>query len=224
MPQGIDFPGEVLLVPSAVLPVLLSSNAKLKRAEDLIIASGLLMLMLPVMLLGALCVKLNSPGPVLFSQLRRGRDGEIIQIWKFRTMYRDASDELCQRQSVRNDPRVTPVGAFLRRHSLDELPQLFNVIRGDMSLVGPRPHALGMSIEGQLVDELVPLYRKRYLVKPGITGRAQTNGCRGQLDTFEKAVKRIEQDLYYIRNWTLWFDLKILSRTVLCLLKDDEAY
>jgi lipopolysaccharide/colanic/teichoic acid biosynthesis glycosyltransferase len=199
-------------------------KAKAKRAEDLIFALVLLVITLPVMLVCALAIKLDSRGPVLFSQRRRGKNEKIIRIWKFRSMYLEASDELCRRQSAPDDPRVTRVGAFLRRHSLDELPQLFNVIRGEMSIVGPRPHALATSVDGRPVEDVATSYRKRYSVKPGITGWAQINGCRGQLDTIEKVVKRVDLDCYYIANWSLSFDIEIIVRSAPCMLKDDAAH
>jgi lipopolysaccharide/colanic/teichoic acid biosynthesis glycosyltransferase len=224
MQKSVAIHGTAIVGTGDTQLLLVDPKAKLKRAEDLVVASVLLVSTFPVMLLSALSIKLDTRGPILFSQLRHGRDGQIIRIMKFRSMYFEASDELCERQSVRNDPRITRVGAFLRRHSLDELPQLLNVIRGDMSLVGPRPHALAMSVEGHPVEDVVPFYRERYSIKPGITGWAQINGSRGQLDTIEKAAERVELDLYYVRNWSLKLDLKILFRTVFCIFKDDEAY
>jgi len=171
----------------------------------------------------ALAVKLTTPGPVLFRQRRVGQDGEVIEVLKFRTMYADRCDPNAAQQTRRNDPRITPVGRFLRRFSLDELPQLLNVIGGSMSLVGPRPHALGVKA-GAIVLDTLPHYHARHNVKPGITGWAQINGCRGALDSAEKAQQRIVHDLYYILNWSLLFDLRIIKRTAWVILFDRSAF
>jgi lipopolysaccharide/colanic/teichoic acid biosynthesis glycosyltransferase len=172
----------------------------------------------------AVAIRLDSPGPVLFWQWRRGLHGKPIRVYKFRSMYNDLEDKACKQQTTPHDPRVTRVGRFLRRHSLDELPQLFNVLRGDMSLVGPRPHALEMSVNGQPLECVTETYRYRYSIKPGITGWAQVNGCRGQLNTIEKVVRRVEHDLHYIQNWSLILDLKILTLSVACTLGDEAAF
>jgi polysaccharide biosynthesis protein PslA len=202
----------------------LNRSARMKRAEDLIVALLLLVLTFPVMLLSALAIKLDSKGPILLSQSRRGQNQEIIRIWRFRSMYFEASDQSGRRQSTFDDPRITYVGAFLRRHGLDELPQLFNVICGDMSIVGPRPQALDASVDGDLVEVRGVSERTRCSVKPGITGWAQTNGYWGKPDTMENLAKRAEHDLYYIRNWSVWLDMKILIRTASCVLRDDVAH
>jgi lipopolysaccharide/colanic/teichoic acid biosynthesis glycosyltransferase len=195
-----------------------------KRIEDLLLSLLLIFLIGPLMIVIAVAIRLDSFGPVLFWQWRRGLQGKLIRVYKFRSMYNDLEDKACKQQTTPHDPRVTPVGRFLRRHSLDELPQLFNVLRGDMSLVGPRPHALETSVNGQPLECITEAYRYRYGIKPGITGWAQVNGWRGQLNTIEKVVRRVEHDLHYIQNWSLILDLKILTRSVACTLGDEAAF
>ena len=167
----------------------------------------------PLLLIIAVAIKLDSPGPVLFRQKRRGLNNQPFMVFKFRSMFVHLSDIEASRQTTRNDPRVTRVGKWLRRLSLDELPQLLNVLRREMSLVGPRPHALNMRIEGELLDVASGDYLLRYSVKPGITGWAQVNGVRGEVVRLEDLRKRIEYDLEYIRRWSVRFDLKILFLT-----------
>lgn len=205
-------------------PPLGSAAICLKRAEDLLLSTLLLLPAAPLMLLAGLAIRLESRGPVLFRQPRHGLSGAEIEVFKFRTMYADCEDRLASRQTSRGDPRVTRVGAFLRRHSLDELPQLFNVLAGTMSLVGPRPHAPETTAAGQRLELAIADYRRRYRVKPGITGWAQVSGCRGNLDTLEKAVQRVERDLYYIEHWSLLLDLWIVARTIRSVLHDKEAF
>jgi putative colanic acid biosynthesis UDP-glucose lipid carrier transferase len=191
-----------------------------KRIGDLV-ASGILLIFLAVpLLLIALGIKLTSSGPALFRQRRYGLDGREIRVWKFRTM-QVCEDGSAAVQAIRNDPRVTPLGALLRQTSLDELPQLFNVLGGTMSLVGPRPHpnALNEQFRSQ-----VDGYMLRHKVKPGITGLAQVHGCRGETDVPEKMEKRIELDLRYIRDWSLWLDFKILLQTPWAVLSQKNAY
>ena len=163
---------------------------------------------------GAILIKLDSPGPVLFVQKRFGFNNEVIGVLKFRTMHIDRADPSGAQRTVRNDPRVTRLGRILRWLSFDELPQLINVIRGDMSLVGPRPHAVAMKAGDRLYGEAVERYLHRHRVKPGITGWAQVSGLRGEVDTLEKAHARVAHDLYYIEHWSPWLDLKILLKTV----------
>ncbi len=182
----------------------------LKRVEDVCLASVFIMLTAIPMLLIALAVKLSSPGPVLFRQRRHGEDGREFWVLKFRTMG-VMENGASVKQAQRNDPRVTPVGRFLRRTSLDELPQFFNVLRGDMSLVGPRPHAIA---HNELYRTKILEYMRRHKVKPGITGWAQVNGLRGETDTLDKMVARVEHDLHYVRNWSIWLDVKIVFLTV----------
>lgn len=187
---------------------------------------GLLALALlwPVMALVAIAIKLDSRGPVLFRQNRYGFNNELIEVYKFRSMYVDQADAGAAKLVTKDDPRVTRVGRFIRKSSLDELPQLFNVLKGDLSLVGPRPHAVSAKAGAVLYNDAVKNYFARHKVKPGITGWAQINGWRGETDTHEKIAKRVEYDLYYIDNWSVLFDLSILLKTPLALLKTDNAY
>ena len=185
-----------------------------KQLEDRLLASFILLLIMPVMLAIALAIKLDSPGPVFFRQRRWGFNNQLIEIYKFRTMYHDMKDQNAEQLTRRNDPRVTRVGAFLRRTSLDELPQFINVLRGDMSVVGPRPHALAAKADGLLYQDAVREYAARHRVKPGITGWAQVNGWRGETATLEQIEKRVEHDLFYIDNWSILLDLKIVLRTI----------
>jgi putative colanic acid biosynthesis UDP-glucose lipid carrier transferase len=186
-------------------------NILFKRLEDLVIAGLVLILASPVMLAIALGIRFTSPGPVIFKQWRYGLDGQPIKIYKFRTMTA-CEDGYTFEQATRNDPRVTPLGSFLRRTSLDELPQFFNVLQGRMSVVGPRPHPMAMN---ETYRKLVPGYMLRHKVKPGITGLAQVNGFRGETETLEKIEKRLEYDLEYHRKWSLLLDFQILGKTIL---------
>jgi len=187
----------------------------LKRLEDYAVASIMLLMLSPFMLLIALAVKLTSRGPMLFSQPRYGFNNQQINVYKFRTMYTDYVEAPgVLNQATRGDPRVTPIGRFLRRTSLDELPQLFNVLNGTMSLVGPRPHADGTRAADVLFEDAVAEYAARHRVKPGLTGWAQVNGWRGETDTLEKIQRRVEHDLFYIENWSLRLDMKILLLTL----------
>jgi undecaprenyl-phosphate galactose phosphotransferase/putative colanic acid biosynthesis UDP-glucose lipid carrier transferase len=183
----------------------------LKRAVDIVLAGGALIVFSPLMLITALCITLDSPGPILFRQTRNGFSGKSFNILKFRTMG-VMEDGPVIRQATRDDPRVTRLGRILRRTNLDELPQLVNVLRGDMSLVGPRPHAAAHNGE---YEQRIATYAFRYHVKPGITGWAQVNGYRGETKTVDLMEKRIEHDLWYINNWSIWLDIKILLRTAL---------
>jgi putative colanic acid biosynthesis UDP-glucose lipid carrier transferase len=199
---------------------LFGVDGVVKRCADLILASVALLAAAVPMGIIAIAVKLSSPGAILFRQRRYGLDGREIQVWKFRSMQTcDNGPDI--KQATRSDPRVTAVGAILRRTSLDELPQLFNVIQGSMSLVGPRPHA---NAHNEQYRALIRGYMLRHKVKPGITGLAQINGCRGETDTIDKMTRRIEWDHHYIRSWSLWLDLKILIKTVLVVLKQEQAY
>ena len=182
----------------------------LKNLEDRILSALLMIVVLPVIGIIAVAIKLDSSGPVFFRQRRYGFNNNAIVVWKFRTMHHKPDDESVVPQATRNDPRVTRVGRFLRRTSLDELPQIFNVLTGEMSLVGPRPHAVAHNEQyAKIIDD----YLSRHRVKPGITGWAQVNGLRGETDTPEKMRLRVQHDLYYIDNWSFIFDLKILALT-----------
>jgi Undecaprenyl-phosphate glucose phosphotransferase len=195
-----------------------------KVLEDKIIGSFLLVFMLPLMIFIATAIRIESPGPILFRQKRRGFQHNLFMIYKFRTMYHEMADPSAEKLAVPNDARVTRVGRWLRRLSLDELPQLINVVRGDMSLVGPRPHAVNARAADQLYQEAVDEYASRYRVRPGITGWAQINGWRGGTETVEKLKKRVEYDLYYIENWSLTLDFKILWLTALRGFWHPNAY
>jgi Undecaprenyl-phosphate glucose phosphotransferase len=200
-------------------------NFVAKWLFDRIVGGILLFLALPVIAICAIAIKLDSKGPVFFKQKRYGFNNELIEVYKLRSMYVDQADEKAAKLVTKGDPRVTRVGRFLRKTSLDELPQLINVaIKGNLSLVGPRPHALHAKAANQLYDEVVDGYFARHRVKPGITGWAQINGWRGETDTSEKIQRRVEHDLYYIENWSVLFDLYILFRTPFALLKTENAY
>jgi len=191
-----------------------------KRLQDILISSVVLLLISLPMLLIAIGVKLSSPGPVLFKQRRYGLDGSEILVWKFRTM-RVCEDGDVVKQACKNDPRVTPFGAILRRTSLDELPQFINVLLGEMSIVGPRPHAVA---HNELYRELIKGYMMRHKVKPGITGWAQINGWRGETEDVTQMKRRVEHDLWYIRNWSFWLDMKIFFLTLYKGFSGRQAY
>jgi lipopolysaccharide/colanic/teichoic acid biosynthesis glycosyltransferase len=177
------------------------------------------------MLAVVLAIKLDSPGPALFRQKRYGFNNELIEVFKFRSMYVDQTDADATKLTTRNDPRVTRVGRFIRKTSLDELPQLINVaVRGNLSLVGPRPHAVQAKADNRLYEQVVDGYFARHRVKPGITGWAQVNGWRGETDTQEKLERRVEHDLFYIENWSVIFDLYILMLTPFRLFSTENAY
>lgn len=192
-----------------------------KRLEDLVLGALISLLILPVCLVIAIAIKVTSPGPVLFKQYRTGANGRRFKVYKFRSMV--LHDEKGGRvtQARKGDPRITRVGAFLRRTSLDELPQFYNVLQGRMSIVGPRPHALS---HNEYYKDIVESYMKRHKVKPGITGWAQVNGYRGETDTVEKMEKRVACDLWYIDNWSLWLDLRIIGLTIVKGFANPNAY
>jgi Undecaprenyl-phosphate glucose phosphotransferase len=193
---------------------------------DRILGSLILLMALPVMALVAVAIKLDSRGPVLFKQKRYGFNNEIIEVFKFRSLRTDLTDQTAAKQVTADDPRVTRVGRFIRRTSLDELPQLFNVVfQGSLSLVGPRPHAVeGRIMTDKLFEQVVDGYFARHRVKPGVTGWAQVNGLRGATDTQDKVQRRLEYDLYYIEHWSVLFDLYIIALTPVAVLKGDNAY
>jgi Undecaprenyl-phosphate glucose phosphotransferase len=195
-----------------------------KNIFDRVVGLAMLLALAPVMLGVALAVRLTSPGPVLFRQKRYGFNNELIEVFKFRSMYVNQSDAGAAKLVTRDDPRVTPVGRFIRKTSLDELPQLFNVIKGELSLVGPRPHALQAKAANTLYDQVVDGYFARHKVKPGITGWAQVNGWRGETDTSDKIQKRVEHDLHYIENWSILFDIRIMLATPIALFRTKNAY
>ncbi|GAB4355549.1 MAG: exopolysaccharide biosynthesis glycosyltransferase VpsL [Gammaproteobacteria bacterium] len=200
---------------------MLGMNRVIKELEDRLLALLILVLTSPLLVLIAIGVKLSSPGPVLFKQLRHGWDGKPIKVYKFRTMFVHQEENGQVTQAQRNDPRITRFGTFLRRTSLDELPQFFNVLQGRMSIVGPRPHAIA---HNEQYKDLIDDYMLRHKVKPGITGWAQVNGWRGETSDLDKMKKRVEYDLYYIENWSLLFDLKIIFLTIFRGFVHQNAY
>ena len=196
------------------------TNELVKRISDVVLASVIVVLISPLLLAIAIGVKLSSPGPAIFRQQRNGLDGSEITVYKFRSMTTQDNGPVVD-QATKDDPRVTPFGAFLRRTSMDELPQFFNVLQGHMSIVGPRPHAVA---HNELYRELIKAYMVRHKVKPGITGWAQINGLRGETETIDKMKARVEYDLEYLRNWSLGLDLQIMVRTIRVALFDRNAY
>ncbi|UUX96859.1 undecaprenyl-phosphate glucose phosphotransferase [Aquabacterium sp. J223] len=196
------------------------TNELMKRLEDIVLATLILILISPVLLALAVGVKLSSPGPVIFRQRRNGIDGAEIVVYKFRSM-RTMDNGPVVKQATKDDPRITRFGAFIRRTSLDELPQFINVLQGRMSIVGPRPHAVA---HNEQYREMIKAYMVRHKVKPGITGWAQVNGHRGETDTIEKMQARVEYDLEYLRNWSLGLDLQIIVRTIRLMFADRNAY
>jgi lipopolysaccharide/colanic/teichoic acid biosynthesis glycosyltransferase len=195
-------------------PRAASWNYVLKRLTDIVCAGSALVVLAPVLLIIAILIRLESKGSPLFAQLRWGKDQTKIKVYKFRSMRSEVCDPSGVAQTVRGDPRITRVGTILRKTNLDELPQLFNVLRGDMSLVGPRCHAVGMLAGGMLYEELVPTYHRRHVTRPGLTGLAQMRGLRGPTDRVSKARARIHADLYYIDNFSFVMDVKILLGTI----------
>lgn len=196
-----------------------------KRALDLTLsATAFVLFFIPLFIVVATLIKLDSPGPVLFRQPRRGLNNRTFTVFKFRTMHTASSDLFAAKQTSRNDPRVTRIGKWLRKLSIDELPQLLNVLRGEMSLVGPRPHALHTKVEGELLDRALADYLIRYQVKPGITGWAQVNGARGELVTREDLRRRVAYDLEYIQRWSFRFDLKIIFMTAMKEIFSKHAF
>jgi Undecaprenyl-phosphate glucose phosphotransferase len=220
---GISRLGELTLLTGIERP-LSDWSWLAKELEDRLLAACILTLISPLMLAIAVGIKLESPGPVFFKQNRYGYNNRLIQVYKFRSMYHHARDENASKLTSRNDPRVTRFGAFLRRTSLDELPQFINVLTGEMSIVGPRPHALAAKAGGLLYQDAVLEYDARHCVKPGITGWAQVNGWRGETETITQIRKRVEHDLYYIENRSILLDLKIILRTLRVGFSGEHAY
>jgi Undecaprenyl-phosphate glucose phosphotransferase len=224
-PRSYSYLGEVPTLDVSEAPIT-DWDLVMKWLFDHVVGAVILLLALPAMALVALAIRLDSPGPVLFRQKRFGFNNERIDVFKFRSLYHDQADPLASKVVTKNDNRVTRVGRFIRKSSLDELPQLFNVVfKSNLSLVGPRPHAVLGKLQSRLFDEAVDGYFARHRVKPGITGWAQINGWRGEVDSEEKIQKRVEFDLYYIENWSVLFDLFILLKTPLALMtKNENAY
>jgi Undecaprenyl-phosphate glucose phosphotransferase len=224
-PRSYSYLGKVPTLDVFEAPIT-DWDLVMKWLFDHVVGGIVLLFAAPVMALVALAVKLDSPGPVLFRQKRFGFNNERIDVFKFRSLYHHQADPTAAKVVTKNDPRVTRVGRFIRKASLDELPQLFNVVfKGNLSLVGPRPHAVQGKLLSRLFDEAVDGYFARHRVKPGITGWAQINGWRGEIDNEEKIQKRVEFDLYYIENWSVLFDFYILLKTPLALMtKNENAY
>jgi Undecaprenyl-phosphate glucose phosphotransferase len=222
-PRAYSYIGNVPVLDIFDKPIA-DWNMVVKTLFDRVVGLLILILLSPLMVATAIAVKLDSPGPVFFRQRRLGFNNEIIEIFKFRSLYHEHADPHARQVVTKDDSRVTRVGRFIRKTSLDELPQLFNVLRGELSLVGPRPHAIEAPTENRLWEEVVDSYFARHRVRPGLTGWAQINGWRGELDTPEKLENRVECDLYYIENWSLGFDLYILMRTPFALMRSENAY
>jgi Undecaprenyl-phosphate glucose phosphotransferase len=223
-PRSYSYIGNVPVLDIFDRPIA-DWDVVMKWLFDKIVGSLALVCAAPVMALVALAIKLDSKGPVLFRQRRYGFNNELIEVYKFRSMYVEQTDANAARLVTKDDPRVTRIGRFIRKTSLDELPQLFNVVfAGNLSLVGPRPHAVHAKAENRIYDEAVDGYFARHRVKPGITGWAQINGWRGETDSQEKIQRRVEHDLFYIENWSILFDLYILARTPFALLNWERAY
>ena len=223
--QGYNFPSGKRGLISALDRSFAPQRRLRKRAFDMLIACLALIALSPVMVVTALAIKLETKGPILFRQKRHGYNHRVVDVLKFRSMHHESSDPDARNVVRRGDPRVTRVGRFIRRTSIDELPQLFNVLRGDLSLVGPRPHAVNaVSSRQEKFTRIVDGYAARHRLPPGITGWAQVNGWRGEIDEPMKLRQRFEHDLFYIENWSLWFDLKILIATPMSLVKTDAAY
>ena len=223
-PRAYSYIGSVPVLDVLDKPIT-DWDVVMKWLFDKIVGGIILLLASPVMLLAAIAIKLDSRGPVFFKQKRYGFNNELIEVYKFRSMHADQCDPTASRLVQRGDSRVTRVGAFIRKTSIDELPQLINVVfKGNLSLVGPRPHAVHAKAENRLYDEAVDGYFARHRVKPGITGWAQISGWRGETDTQEKIQRRVEHDLYYIENWSVLLDLFILAKTPLALAKTENAF
>ena len=222
--RAYSYVGDVPVFDMADRPIS-DWNLVFKWLFDKVVALVALILLSPVMIATAIAIKLESPGPVFFIQKRHGFNNELIRIFKFRSMRTDMIDQSASKLVTKNDPRVTKVGKFIRRTSIDELPQLFNVLRGELSIVGPRPHALQAKAENQLYYEAVEGYFARHRVKPGMTGWAQVNGWRGETDTIDKIMQRVNHDLYYIEHWSILLDLYIVLMTPVSLVsKNENAY
>jgi polysaccharide biosynthesis protein PslA len=206
------FVGSWALLPEETAPRAWALAAK--RFLDIVLATAALFLLAPLLLFTAIAVKLTSPGPVLFRQMRPGLFGRPFEMLKFRTMFTDVGDATGVKQTTTNDARITPLGKFLRNKSIDELPQLINVLKGEMSLIGPRPQVANMIAGDMLYEELVPYYHLRYEMKPGLSGWAQANGLRGPTVDALLAKARIDHDLAYIQNFSLWLDIRIIFMTI----------
>jgi Undecaprenyl-phosphate glucose phosphotransferase len=222
--KAYSYVGDIAVFDMADRPIS-DWNLVFKWVFDKVVALTALILLSPIMLATAIAIKLESKGPVFFMQNRHGFNNELIKIYKFRSMRTDMLDATASKLVTKDDPRVTRVGKFIRKTSIDELPQLFNVLKGELSIVGPRPHALQAKADNQLYYEAVEGYFARHRVKPGMTGWAQVNGWRGETDTIDKIMQRVNHDLHYIEHWSILFDLYIVAITPISLIsKNENAY
>nr|WP_271201994.1 undecaprenyl-phosphate glucose phosphotransferase [Methylopila turkensis] len=222
-PRAYSYVGSIPMVELAEKPIA-NWDFVVKRAFDLIVGTLALVALSPLMIATAIAIKLDTPGPVFFRQKRYGFNNEVIDVFKFRSMRHDMADPDAKVVVTKGDPRVTRVGRIIRKSSIDELPQLFNVLKGELSLVGPRPHAVNAHTSQTLWNDVVDGYFARHKVKPGVTGWAQINGWRGEVDTSDKLKRRVDHDLYYIENWSILFDILILVKTPFALTKSENAY
>lgn len=222
-PRSYSYEGPLAFLDVVDKPIA-DWDAMMKRGFDIVLSALAALILSPLMIATAIAIRLESRGPILFRQKRYGFNNEVIDVLKFRSMYHEMADPDAKQVVTRNDPRVTRVGRFIRKTSIDELPQLFNVLRGDLSLVGPRPHAVNAHTHNKLWDEVVDGYFARHKVKPGVTGWAQINGWRGEVDDEEKIRQRVNFDLYYIENWSLLLDLYIVAITPFRILNSENAY
>jgi exopolysaccharide biosynthesis polyprenyl glycosylphosphotransferase len=229
--QAVDLAPDYRVRLLGTLPVLTlwqrpwrDVSGMVKRLEDILLSSIALIFLSPIILLTALIIRLTSKGPILFVQPRVGFNNEVINVYKFRSMYADRTDLAGHQTTTKADPRITPFGKIIRRLSIDELPQLLNVFKGDMSMVGPRPHATHMRVGDLYYQEAVKGYAGRHRVKPGITGLAQVKGLRGEIRTMERAKRRVELDQEYINRWSVGLDIWILFLTVRAVFLDSDAY
>jgi Undecaprenyl-phosphate glucose phosphotransferase len=222
-PRAYSYIGHVPVLDISDKPIA-DWNMVMKAMFDRVAGLLILVALAPVMAATAIAIKLDSQGPIFFRQRRLGFNNKVIEVLKFRSLYHEYADPNGRLLVTKGDLRVTPVGRFIRKTSIDELPQLLNVLRGDLSLVGPRPHAIEAPTANKLWEEVVGGYFARHRVKPGLTGWAQINGWRGEINAPEKLQRRVEHDLYYIENWSLLFDIFILLRTPLALTKFANAY
>ncbi|WP_092185597.1 undecaprenyl-phosphate glucose phosphotransferase [Devosia sp. YR412] len=221
--KAYSFVGDIAVFDMADRPIS-DWNLVFKWVFDKVVALTALILLSPIMVATAIAIKLESKGPVFFMQNRHGFNNELIKIYKFRSMRTDMLDEGAAKLVTKGDSRVTKVGKFIRKTSIDELPQLFNVLKGQLSIVGPRPHALQAKADNKLYYDAVEGYFARHRVKPGMTGWAQINGWRGETDTIDKIMNRVNHDLYYIEHWSIWFDVYILVMTPIRLFDSENAY
>ena len=218
-----SYVGNLPTIPVFAKPIA-NWGSLLKRVLDIVVASVSLVVLSPLMIGTAIAIKRDSAGPVLFKQKRIGFNNEEVVVWKFRSLYHEQSDHAAKKSVTRNDDRVTKVGRFIRKTSIDELPQLFNVLMGTLSLVGPRPHIRNQATNNRLFEEVADGYMARHKVKPGMTGWAQIHGWRGEIDDDDKLKQRVQHDIYYIENWSIGLDLYILFTTPLKLFDQDGAY